>query len=291
MNASLRYAAALVLFSLLPSAQLAPAQGKPSTASPISSNFPAESPNDDASVLVDSSWVALSQELPSKIRTKWGLVSSLTYGVVPGAIIAEYPGQHAELQIETRRPVFSICNVPSFAGAPALVRLHPKKDSRELDAGRLPALGAKIGEAKQSDQVPTEAVRSTAGKCLLALASTRRPPGRRVCSDASNPEFRHFPVHDCQSAARKPVTSPKETVTPIALLSVGDTRAMPCSCAFTPFRLSFGSHTCASLPGADSSHGSSNHASPRDRLSSAEIPARASVSADFRAALGPMFLH
>jgi len=62
--------------------------------------LPCRVSNDDASVLVDSSWVALSQELPSKIRTKMGLVSSLTYGVVPGAIIAEYPGQHAELQIE-----------------------------------------------------------------------------------------------------------------------------------------------------------------------------------------------
>jgi hypothetical protein len=39
-----------------------------------------------------------------------------------------------------------------------LVRLHPKKDSRELDAGKLPALGAKIAEAKQSDVVPTEVV-------------------------------------------------------------------------------------------------------------------------------------
>ncbi len=62
MNTSLRYAAALVLFSLLPPAQLAPAQGKPGTAFPISSNFPAEYPNDDAGVLVDSSWVALSQD-------------------------------------------------------------------------------------------------------------------------------------------------------------------------------------------------------------------------------------
>jgi len=167
MSTLLRYAAALILLSLLPSAKLARAQGKPSTASLTPSNFAAGYPNDDASVLVDSGWVALSQELPSKIRTKRGLVSSLTYGVVPGAIIAEYPGQHAGLQIETHRPVFSICNVPSFAGAPALVRLHPKKDSRELDAGRLPVLGAKIAEAKQSDQVPTETVQPENGCWLL----------------------------------------------------------------------------------------------------------------------------
>jgi hypothetical protein len=38
------------------------------------------------------------------------------------------------------------------------VRLHPKKDSRELDGGRLPVLGAKMAEARQSDLVPTEVV-------------------------------------------------------------------------------------------------------------------------------------
>jgi hypothetical protein len=158
MSTLLRWAAGLVLLSFVPPTRLAPAQDKPGTASSTPSNFPAEYPNDGASVLVDSGWVALSQEVPSKIRTKRGLVSSLTYGVVPGAIIAEYPGQHAELQIETRSLVFSICNVPAISSAPVLVRLHPKKDSRELDAGKLPALGAKIAEAKQSDVVPTEVV-------------------------------------------------------------------------------------------------------------------------------------
>src|SRR5260370_22480792 len=167
MSTLLRCVVALILFSLLPSAQLAPAQDKPGTASPAPSNFPAEYPNDGASVLVDSGWVALSQELPFKTRTKWGLISSLTYGVVPGAIIAEYRGQHAELQIETRRPVFSICNVPSFPGAPVLVKLHPNKDLRELDAGRLPVLGAKIGEAKQSGQVPPDALHQEIAYWLL----------------------------------------------------------------------------------------------------------------------------
>src|SRR5260370_594561 len=176
MSTLLRCVVALILFSMLHSAQLAPAQDKPGTASPAPSNFPAEYPNDGASVLVDSGWVALSQELPFKTRTKWGWVSSLTYGVVPGGLIAEYRGQHAELQIETRRPVFSICNVPSFPGTPALVKLHPKKDLRELDAGRLPVLGAKIGEAKQSDQVPTEAVQPE-NACWLLRPREDLPPG------------------------------------------------------------------------------------------------------------------
>ena len=155
----LRCVVVLVLFSLLPSARLASAQGKPSTTSPTPSNFPAEYPNDGASVLVGNSrWVDLSEAFPSKIRTKRGLIGSLTYEAIPAAVIAEYQGQHAELQVETRRPVFCICNVPSIQGGPVLVKLHPKKDSRELDGGRVPVLGAKIAEAKHSDQVPTEAV-------------------------------------------------------------------------------------------------------------------------------------
>ncbi len=128
MNTLLPCAAALVLFSLLPSAQLAPAQDKPGTASPAPSNFPAEYPTDGVSVLVEnSSWLPLSQESSPKPRFRRGLIGSLTYGAVAAVVIIEYRGQHAELQIETRRPVFSICNVPSFPGAPALVKLHPKR--------------------------------------------------------------------------------------------------------------------------------------------------------------------
>ena len=154
-----RYAAASVLFSLLPCAQQPPAQDKPSAVSPTPSNFPEEYPTDGVGVLVENSgWEALSQEFPSRIRTKRSLASSLTYGAVSGEAIAEYPGQHAEVQIETRRPVFCICKVPFISGGPVLVRLHPKRDLRELDAGRLPVLGAKIAEAKQSDVVPTEIV-------------------------------------------------------------------------------------------------------------------------------------
>jgi hypothetical protein len=173
----LRCAAALVLFSLLPSAQLAPAQDKPSTASPAPSNFPAEYPTDGVTVLVENSgWVDLSEEFPSKIHPKRGLVSSLTYGAVAAVVIIEYPGQHAELQIENRRPVFSSCNVPSIPGGPVLVKLHLKSDSRELDGGRLPILGAKIAEAKQSDQVPTEAVQPE-NACWLLRPREDLPAG------------------------------------------------------------------------------------------------------------------
>jgi hypothetical protein len=159
MNSSSRAAVALVFFFLSPSLRVAQTQSKTDNTSPSPSNFTAEYPKDRAGVLVENSgWVALSSEFPSKTRTKGAIAHSLTYGAVAGAVISEYPGLHAKLQIETRRPVICICHVLSIPGAPVLVRLHPKKDLRELDGGRLPILGAKIAEVKQSDLVPTEVV-------------------------------------------------------------------------------------------------------------------------------------
>jgi hypothetical protein len=172
-----RCAAALLLFSLLLSAQQPPPQNKPSTASHAPSNFPAEYATDGVGVFVENSgWEDLSQEIPSKIRTKGGLAGSLTYGVIPAVAIAEYSGQHAELQIETRRPVLSVCNFPSFPCGPVVVRLHPKKDLRELNAGRIPVLGAKIAEAKQSDVVPTEMAQPE-GACWLLRPREDLPAG------------------------------------------------------------------------------------------------------------------
>ena len=172
-----RYAAASILFSLLPFAQQPPAQDKQSAASSTPANFPEEYPTDGVGVLVENSgWEALSQEVPSQIRTKRSLIGSLTYGVVPAVAIAEYSGQHAELQIETRRPVLSVCNFPSFPGGPVVIRLHPKKDLRELNAGRVPVLGAKIAEAKQSDVVPTE-VSHPENACWLLRPREDLPPG------------------------------------------------------------------------------------------------------------------
>ncbi len=56
------------------------------------------------------------------------------------------------------------------------MRLHPKKDSRELDAGRLPAVGAKIAEAKQSDLVPAEVVQPE-NACWLLRPRENLPVG------------------------------------------------------------------------------------------------------------------
>jgi hypothetical protein len=177
MNSSSRAAATLVFFFFHPSLHLAQAQTKTDNTPPSPSNLIAEYPKDRAGVFVENSgWVALSSEFPFKTRTKRAFASSLTYGAVSGAIVSEYPGQHSKLQIESRRPVICICHLVSIPGTPVLVKLHPKKDLRELDGGRLPVIGAKIAEAKQSDLVPTEVVQPE-DTYWLVRATEDLPPG------------------------------------------------------------------------------------------------------------------
>src|SRR5260370_42705577 len=85
----LRCVAVLVLFSLLPSARLASAQGKPSTTSPTPSNFPAEYPNDGASVLVGNSrWVDLSDQASFSANLGWECLGK----IYPSGISDEHTG-------------------------------------------------------------------------------------------------------------------------------------------------------------------------------------------------------
>jgi hypothetical protein len=57
------------------------------------------------------------------------------------------------VQVEPGRPILCVCHLISVPGKPVLVRLHPKKDIRELDAGKL-HMSAKIAEAQKSDLIP-----------------------------------------------------------------------------------------------------------------------------------------
>ena len=205
-----RYAAASILFSLLLSAQQPPPQDKPSTASHAPSNFPAEYPIDGVGVFVENSgWEDLSQEFPSNIRPKRGLAGSVTFGVIPAVVVAEYSGQHAELQIQARRPVVSVCNFPSFPGGPVVVRLHPKKGLRELNAGRVLVLGAKIAEVKQSDEVPTEAVQPE-NACWLLRPREDLPPGEYALMLPSQ-NFAIFAFTIANPPSANPATALKKT--------------------------------------------------------------------------------
>src|SRR2546425_9736862 len=157
MKSSVILMAGLILGVISVAPLFAPAQSESDTSSPRPANVTTDYPKDKAGVLIQSSgWTAIPAAAPSKSKVKRGLAASLSYGAVPAAIVADYDGLHAQTRIEPGQPVICICHLISLPGAPALVRLHPKKEFRELDGGRLRVLRSKTAEATQNDLIPTE---------------------------------------------------------------------------------------------------------------------------------------
>jgi hypothetical protein len=132
--------------------QPAPAKGEQLTA---------DYPTDRAGVFIQNSqWTVVANQNPAKTRTGHGIAASLSYGLVPAKIVSEYTGEHAPTRIETVQPIICICHFISIPGDPVLVRLHPKKQSRELDGGRMivyPVVGgSKMADANKSDLIPVD---------------------------------------------------------------------------------------------------------------------------------------
>jgi hypothetical protein len=121
----------------------------------------ADYPMDRAGVLIQSAqWTAVANQNPTKTRAAHGIAASLSYGMVPVKIVAEYEGEHAPTQVEAARPILCICHIISLPGYPVIVRLHPKKGARELDGGRMiayPVVGnSKMADANKSDLIPVD---------------------------------------------------------------------------------------------------------------------------------------
>jgi hypothetical protein len=95
-------------------------------------------PLDQAGILIaDSDWISIEAEAPAKVRLKHGLAPALTYGIAPASAVSSYTGTHAAVHVEPVRPVICVCHIISMPATPSLVRLHPKKDARELHGGKL----------------------------------------------------------------------------------------------------------------------------------------------------------
>ncbi len=147
-------AIALVIVSALPVLTAAQNQNAPDSASATPPTVTADYPRDHSGILIrNSEWISVPSEMPAKIHMKHGFAPALTYGIAPAAAVTDYGGLHARVQIEPGRPVICICHLISLPGNPALVRLHPKKNLRELDGGKL-HIGAKFAEAEKSDLIP-----------------------------------------------------------------------------------------------------------------------------------------
>jgi len=138
-----------------------PAQDQPAQSASANSNFTADYPMNRPGVFIqNSSWKDLTSAMPAKTRAAHGIAASLSYGVVPAKVVAEYNGQHALTQVDAAQPIICICHILSLPGEPVIVRLHLKKDSRELDGGKMivyPVVGGnKIADANKSDLIPVD---------------------------------------------------------------------------------------------------------------------------------------
>ena len=153
----------------------------PVSASPAN-NFTANYPANGVGVLVQSasSWQAVASEMPVKTKAARGVAASLSYGMVRAKIVAEYAGEQAVTEVAGGQPVLCICHIVSLPGDPVIVRLHPKKDSRELDGGRMtvyPVVGnSKMADANKSDLIPVDVSRPEA-MVWLVRPSVELPPG------------------------------------------------------------------------------------------------------------------
>jgi hypothetical protein len=146
----------LIAFSVLP---VLHAQNQPVPAK--SESLAADYPANRAGIFIQSSqWLLVSGQTPVKTRTSRGIAASFSYGLVPAKIVSEYDGEHAPVRVEAGQLTLCICHILSLPGDPVLVRLHPKKLSRELDGGRMivyPVVGgSKMADANKSDLIPVD---------------------------------------------------------------------------------------------------------------------------------------
>ncbi|HEX7728473.1 MAG TPA: hypothetical protein VF392_05505 [Terracidiphilus sp.] len=105
-------------------------------------------------------WLGMKGEMPVKTKAAHSFAASLSYGIVPAKIVAEYDGVHAAFETGLARPTICICHFFSLPGQPVIVRLHVKKKTRELDGGKMivyPVVGgSKMADANKSDLIPVD---------------------------------------------------------------------------------------------------------------------------------------
>ncbi len=124
-------------------------------------DFTADYPMDRAGIFIQSpDWKDVKNQMPTKTKAAHGIAASLSYGLVPAKVVAEYEGEHAATQATGGQPILCICHIISLPGQPVIVRLHAKKGVREFDGGKMivyPVVGgSKVADANKSDLIPVE---------------------------------------------------------------------------------------------------------------------------------------
>jgi hypothetical protein len=190
----------------LANAMRAGAQNKtiPDSASPASSPVTADYPSDRAGILIHSSdWISIRSEMPTTTRLKHALAPGLTYGAVPAEVVSDYEGLHAQVLLQQKRPILCVCHFLSLPGNPILVKLHPKKNSRELDGGKL-RIGAKIEQAEKSDLIPVDVSRPEDTVWLVRPQQPLLPGEYALMLGTQNVSIFPFTIADTGNASSPP---------------------------------------------------------------------------------------
>ncbi|HKW89602.1 MAG TPA: hypothetical protein VJN21_12690 [Candidatus Acidoferrales bacterium] len=158
MRLSRKWIGAIISTAILASPATTFAQNKLTETPSATVTLPKDYPTDQPGMFIQSlGWISLPAAMPFKTHVKHAIAAYFSYGAVPAPLVADYAGPHAAVQIGTAQPVICICHLISLPGAPIIVRLHPKKNMRELDGGNMPILyGSKMIEAKKNDTIPVD---------------------------------------------------------------------------------------------------------------------------------------
>lgn len=178
---------------------------KPDTTSAETSKSTQDYPKDQTGVLIKGiEWTEVSQVIPSKTRMKHGVAAAFTYGAVPAKAVMEYAGQHAEIVLSDGRPAICVCYTDLLGKQPVLLRLHAKKNSRELVSARAPIMDSTISEAAQSDLVEID-VSTPESMVWLLRPRKALPPGEyAVMLETQNMGIFPFTVTNSDKAAAVP---------------------------------------------------------------------------------------
>jgi hypothetical protein len=157
------------------------AQDLPAQLPTASSTLPSDYPMDRAGVFIrNGSWKLLANQNPIKTKTAHGVAAALSYGLVPAKVVAEYVGEHAPTGTSSGQISICICHIVSLPGEPVIVRLHEKKDARELNGGKMIVLplvgGSKMADASKSDLIPSD-VSQPDPQVWIIRSQSPLPPG------------------------------------------------------------------------------------------------------------------
>jgi hypothetical protein len=96
----------------------AAAPNRPKVKPPAPSHLIADYPDDVSGVLMESpEWTEIDEVMPSDKSARHALAAALSSGLIPGHTVAQFDGQHADIQLASLRPVLWVCRTKPIPAA------------------------------------------------------------------------------------------------------------------------------------------------------------------------------